>query len=180
MTFAVDEAGAVLGWANYAGAPAVYQHLSLSCDSLILLVPAAPALAQLKFLRSEIEEGYRAINVRYSRGTLRFHITRGGRSSSLPIDVSLREGAGDVDFECDVRLEQLIELFSNAKARDVELRIVPLITGERSRSQGLRTIDEFSVDDEGKVLGDTGAQPPPNAMKCRVERFCSNIMRGGA
>jgi hypothetical protein len=176
MTFVMDRTGALLGWANVSSKPVDPKRMPLSWDSVVLMVPVKRTLEQLKYLRTELEEGYPAIRVDYANQRLRFRITHGARTSSLPIDVVVAADSQDRPYECEVRLEHLLDLFTGLKTDHVELRLIPLDEhGALKGARALRTVDRFSVHAEERDKEDSS-----ESIRCTVERFAGCIVRGGA
>ena len=176
-TFAVA-GGSTLGWSNSTAPAPRHARVPEADDGAVVLVPATPALGQLRYLRSEMETGLPAVKVTYQHGMLQFHAARfGARAQSMVLDVE--EECGQ-PFQCETRIDHLIALFEGLKSVKVELRLVPLEAyGVPAGGSALRTVDEFWMASDGRIVGGRGSTPG-TGIRCEVERFVSNIIRGGA
>jgi hypothetical protein len=176
-TFAVA-GGATLGWTNSTAPLPRHARVAPDHDRTVLMVPVSPVLGQLRYLRAEMETGYPAVRVLHEGGTLQFLVARfGARVQSMALEVSKVSGP---PFQCETGVGHLIGLFEGLKSIEAELRLVPLeALGAPAGATALRTVDEFWMEADGKIVGGRGANPS-TGVRCEVERFVSNIVRGGA
>ncbi len=186
MFFAMSADGSrVLGWTRHMKPPLDFKYVPMSWDRSIVRVLHRDLLVQqLKFLMSEVEKGHDKIKVEYDHEEkhLRFRLLVAGKAASLPIEVesskydlpdTWRLPNGSRGYAVDVSVKWLLGLFTDVKAPVVEFRMFP--TEEHNGAKGgagLRTVDEFWLDREGKLVGGAGAQPDPTkAFQCKVSRF---------
>jgi hypothetical protein len=172
----------VLGWAKHDKAPPEYKSIPKSWDRVVVRITDRLLLVdQLNWIKAEMAKDRDKIRIKYNHEArqIRFHIVTGGKTTSLPIyvepvkDASGKELEGR-DYENDVNVKQMLGLFKDVQAPVVEFRMFP--TDEHGGDKGgacFRTIDEFMLDKEGKLVGGSGATPDPEKglFQCKVTRF---------
>lgn len=185
MIFATSlERDRVLGWTKHAKPPVDFKYPPKSLDKVCLQVDKVRAVAQLKFIKSQMRKGSEKINVRYkaSDDTITFSTTDPGTdvATSLPIGVT-RATPLDGDFkdgyDYDVTLDKFLELLEGSEASMIELRMWPWPAqpGQTGKPvAGFRTLDEYVMDGEGNTLGGSNAVPGENKYKCTVTRFMAS------
>jgi len=188
MTFATDAKGNVLGWAHHSAMHAKFSYLALSLDKIILALPKTLTVDALKFIRSELGPkedkinltigGYKDVEVgdktqRHATMVFRVAETR-GKARSFPLTAVLVGGTEEREVNFNVNIDRLIELVDGVKGIDVQLRIAVMPANDQrpKESAMFRTIDEFLMDGDGKIVGDIRAETrPEGAFECRVTRF---------
>lgn len=179
MNYAMSTDGTrVFGWTKHTKPALEYKALPKGWDKTVLLVKDRNMLVeQLNFIKSEMEKGRDKIKIEYNNDSkqLRFHILAGAKTTSLPIDVDLAEGSEGRSYTHDVNVEQLLGLFKDVKAAVVEFRMFLMEEhGGPKGGAGFRTVDEFWLDPEGKVVGGSNMTPDPangQVFQCKVTRF---------
>jgi hypothetical protein len=184
MTYAMTpEEDCVFGWSKHTKPPLEYKSIPKSWDKVVLLVNDRDRLInQLNWINSEMQKGRDKIRIEYraDAGHLKFYIHAGAKTCSLPIDVTVPVGPDGQkvhtqDFANDVNINQLIRLFKDVKAKEVEFRMFLMEEhGGPKGGAGFRTVDEFWLDQEGKTVGGSGANPDPangQVFQCKVTRF---------
>lgn len=179
MTYAMSpDKTRVLGWSKHTKPPLEYKALPKSWDKTVLLVKDRNMLVeQVKFIKSEMEKGRDKIKIEYNNDSkhLRFHILAGAKTTSLPIDVEVAEGSEGRSYTHDVNVNQLLGLFDGVKGAVVEFRMFLMEEhGGPKGGAGFRTVDEFWLDPEGKVVGGSNMTPDPangQVFQCKVTRF---------
>lgn len=177
-TFAEDSKGRVIGWAHHERTFSKFSYYALKMDKTILTVPKTRALNALKYTKTELDKTRDKIRLTFDHktGSLRFHVTESsGKATSLPVDVKV-VASEEKDITTSVNIDHLIELFDGSKAEEVELRIATIPASESNPKEKymFRTIDEFWLDSEGKVVAGSGVEEgkePQGAFRCKVTRF---------
>jgi hypothetical protein len=177
MTFAIDGKGRVLGWAHHAKGHQKYAYYALKNDTLVFDVPVRALLNALKYTKTELEAKRDKIRLTYTAATneLSFTVVEGNaKAKSFPVPVLPKEESESRDFTFGVNLYHVIDLLEGAKGDRLEMRVMILPADARRPKETamFRTIDEFLIDDEGKVIGGSGVETQPeNTYRCRVTRF---------
>ena len=177
----------VFGWAKHTKPPLECKILPKNWDKVVLLVTdRAKLVEQLNFIKSELPKGHDKIEIEYKPehepGQLRFRFVAAGKTTSLQTDVVVahcdlpeaRLPDGIHGFANDVSVKQMLGLFQDVKAKVVEFRMFLMEEhGGPKGGAGFRTVDEFLLDKEGKVVGGSGAIPDPanGVYQCKVTRF---------
>lgn len=180
MTFAIDGKGCVLGWAHHTKTHSKYAYYALKNDKLIFDVPVRALVNALKYTKTELDAKRDKIRLTYTAASneLSFSVVEGNsKAKSFPVPVLPKEGSESRDFTFGVNLYHLIDLLEGAKGDRLEMRVMILAADERRpKDQAmLRTIDEFLIDGDGKVIGGSGVETQPeNTYRCRVTRFTSS------
>jgi hypothetical protein len=182
MNFAVSGDGQrAVGWTRRSSPILECKLLPSSWYRVVLRVPREAALEQLKQLRAEIEKqsqrkGWDKTRIRYASATRRLHleVVDGGTATSAPIPVELAEGSEDFDYEYNISATYLMDLLDRLHTVHAELGMLPM--AEHGVPQGgavFRTVDEFLLDRNGKVVGGRGAAPDPaiGVFQCKVLRL---------
>jgi hypothetical protein len=177
MTFATDSKGRVLGWAHHTKTHQKYAYYGLNNDKFIFDVPVRALVNALKYTGTELDAKRDKIRLTYTAASneLSFMVVGGNsKAKSFPVPVLPKEGSEDRDFTFAVNLYHLIDLFEGAKGDRLEMRVTLLPADERRPKDTamLRTIDEFLIDTDGKVIGGSGVETQPeNTFRCRVTRY---------
>jgi hypothetical protein len=181
MSFIIDANGRVFGWAHHTKTYQKFSYYALKNDKIILGVPKAQMLGQLRYIKTGMESDQDKIRLTFDlKGLcLRFSVLDSKtEGSSLPIEVKLDPSVASEakDFAANVNLDFMINLFNDAKADEVELRVAIVPPGENRPKETamFRTIDEFWLNDEGKVVAGSRVpegKEPAGAYRCKVTRF---------
>ncbi len=188
MSFAMDTKGNVFGWAHHTASHGRYSYYALALDKLILALPKNMTSDALRFIRSELGPNedkihlvvneYRDVEVgdkKQRHATMLFKIAETkGKARSFPLTAVVVEGSVERDIAFNVNIERFIELIDNMKGIDVQLRIAVMPADDKrpKESAMFRTIDEFLMDVDGKVVGDVRAETrPEGSFECRVTRY---------
>ena len=177
MTFAVDEKGRVLGWAHHTKTYQKYSYYALKNDTYVFDLPVRAVLSALKYMETELDSKRDKLRLSYvaASNELLFSVVEGdSKATSFPVPVSPREEAATEDFTFSVNLYNMLDLIQGAKGDKIELRVCILPADERRpRAVAMfRTIDEFLLDADGKVVGGSGVETQPEgSFRCRVTRF---------
>ena len=177
MTFAIDGKGRVLGWAHHAKSHQKYAYYALKNDKFVFDVPVRALVNALKYTGTELDAKRDKIRLTYTAASneLSFTVIEGNsKAKSFPVPINPKEGSEARDFSFNINLYHLIDLLDGAKGDRLELRVTLLLADERRpKDQAMiRTIDEFLIDKDGKVIGGSGVEKQPeNSYQCRVTRF---------
>jgi hypothetical protein len=183
-TYAIDQVvgeggevkdGAVFVWSQHKKLHGKYRYVGAKQDKLVLLTPRELILKALRQVRLEMQDANQnKIRLVYSNGTIRF---LGGvnketvKSVEVPVRVlsdSLEDSHKDSggEFKANANVLYFIDLFSDSKVNEVELRVTVSDTGKRA----FKTIEKFFLNDSGKI------EISPESAKeacheCLVTRF---------
>jgi len=177
MTFAIDSKGRILGWAHHTKAPQKYSYYALKNDKYVFDIPVRPIVNALKYTATELDAKRDKIRLNFSAANneLSFNVVEGNvKAKSFPVPIVPKDGSESKDFSFAVNLYRMIDLIDGAKGDRLELRFTILPADERRpKDQAMiRTIDEFLLNNEGKVIGGSGVETQPeNTTRCRVTRF---------
>jgi hypothetical protein len=146
---------------------------------VVLLVRREAVLRELAYIRRELDDRRSRVRLIFDQATLaiRFQVVAGGDSTSAPIGVEVVDGGPGLEpasFADDVNVESLLSLFLAMKSELVEFRRFPMDEHNGPKSMaGFRTIDDFLLDPDGKVVRGSGAIPDPanGVFQCKVMRF---------
>jgi hypothetical protein len=97
-----------------------------------------------------------------------------GKARSFPLPAVVIDGSEEQEITFNVNIDRLIDLIDGVKGMDVQLRIAVIKADDKSPKERamFRTIDEFLMDDNGKVVGDiTAENRPEGSHECRVTRY---------
>lgn len=185
MTFAVDSAGQVLGWthSNTAGLQK-YAYYPLANDTHVVLLARGAVLHALKHTKKMLDEKRHKVRMVFdgTDNTIQFQVHEGsGKGQSWPIGFVTKkdEDKENKSFSISINVEHCIDLFDGCKSNEVELRIAHMPANDkRPKDQALfRTIDQFLLDQSGKVIGDSNVEKvPEGAVKCKVTRFMPSMV----
>jgi len=175
----------VLGWAKHVEQHNKFAKWPEKLDTHILRVEKEHLLSALRGARAALDKRRDTIRVVYKTAAeqtgkpgLMFLLSEGaGRAVSDLVDVEpvTVDGAGNKGasegFAYNVSVNHLLDLVDPIKAHRFNLRfaIVPP-SDKRKEVQFFRTIDEFWMDDTGKVVVPEDPQKD-TTIQCRVTRF---------
>jgi len=178
MMFAQDAAGRVFGWVHHANKYQKYSYYARKLDKYVLGVPKMQVTNQLRYMKTELSPKRDKIKVEFDNAgsQIRFQVVDGdSKAQSMPIDTRVTS-TGEADVVANANIDHFLSRFDGTKADEVELRIAVIPKSEsRPKDQVMfRTIDEFWLDEEGKVVGGSGVpegKEPEGAYRCQVTRF---------
>ncbi len=189
MTYAMStDKTKVFGWTRHTKPALDYKALPKSWDRVVLMVKDRDMLVQqLNFIKAEMEKGRDKIEIEYTAESrqIRFRIKAGGKTTSLPIDIEVPKDPEGKEVETrsykhDVNVDQLLSLFKDVRAAVVEFRMFLMEEhGGPKGGAGFRTIDEYWLDPDGKVVGGSNMTPDPangQVFQCKVTRFMPSKM----
>jgi hypothetical protein len=183
-TFATDSQGNVFGWTHSASAatPQKYAYYSLSTDTHVAKVACGSMTGALKHVRKMLDAKCEKIRMTLDTkaSQILFEVNEGtGSGRCWPVDVDIIQGADKDSFTLNVNVSHFIDLFSGCKGNTVDLRMVFMPadgTSKRPKDQGFfRTIDEFSLDENGKVTDAKTEVKVEGAVVCKTTRFTSSM-----
>lgn len=180
MTYAVNAAGAVFGWARHDSEHGKFSYYPRKADKFILRVPVGLLLKTLRYARAELDSKLDKIRVEYTcaDNSLRFKTSDGGANvaHSVPVGVAPVEdedGSGAEgktgDFAVNANVDHFLDLVTQLKVNEVNLRVAVMEPKGKKKIATFRTIEEFWLDDKGQVL--TGQDEEKRAHLCQVTRF---------
>jgi hypothetical protein len=183
-TYAVDGAGRVFGWvhSNPANLHQKYVYYGLSNDTHVLEMDKTSIVRALNHVEKLLDDNRTKIRITLdaAESTLQFHVVEGsGRGHSWPVPVAFKDGTKErTPFVLNVNVKHLTDIIKGCKSNQIVLRVNYLPAGEaRPKDQGMfRTIDEFVLDSNGKVVGGSDVvKVPEGAAVCRVTRFTPSM-----
>lgn len=173
----------VFGWAYHTKTHSKWSYYPLKLDKYILRMSKLTLVNAINYTRTALEPNRDKIRIHYNaeKKEMNFSVsdtTTKTDSFAVPVEVDL---ADDADFDYSLNIVQLLELIEGVKGYDVQFRVSPVPKDER-RPKGaaiFRTIDEFWMDANGKVIGGVSSEKdeagnekrPDGGFKCRVTRF---------
>jgi hypothetical protein len=178
MTFLSDEQGRVLGWAHSAKKHEAFSYYSLDQDVWVAKVAASPVLHALKYVRSEMDKRTK-VRVQYdAEGKQMTFGAAGGTEKVTSFPVPVEMGTDHAAWSASFNLDHLLELFTGIRGNELEVRAY-MVAPSEARPRGLvmlRTVDEFVLSPEGKIVGGSGVEIlPEGASRCRVTRFLPSM-----
>lgn len=174
FTFAENESGQLLGWTRHIHLHDKFNYFSLKNDQIVLRFSRARFLNSLHHTRSELDKDENKIKFSFDADAKQVSFTFEGAKSktkSIPVPVSTKDGESYTGFLLGGNIDHLIELVDLAKGNDIEFRnrIFPADATRKHDVGLLRTIDEFNLDQTGKVTPESEGN-----HKCRVTRYMSS------
>jgi len=155
------------------GATKVHERVTLyTKDTVTLQVPRELLVAALKYLRGDMESKLVKVKVLYEPdpGTLAFVAVNGStKSQSFPVPAKIKEGteASTDSKTFQVNIDHLLSLVASCRGQVVEVRF-----NYQSRDGQdmvlLRTVDEYHLSEEGKVVATGGAL-------CKATRYVGSM-----
>lgn len=182
-TYAIDQVvgeggevrdGAVFVWSQHRKFHERYRYVGTKQDKLVLLMPKELVLKALRQVRLEMQDANQhKIRLVYSNGTIRF---LGGvnketvKSVEVPVRIisdTLEESHKDAgEFKANANVLYFIDLFSDTRVNEVELRITVSEQGKKA----FRTVEKFYLNENGKLeISPDSAKEP--CHECLVTRF---------
>lgn len=179
MTFAIDEKGHVLGWTHHEKVHEKFSYYSLTTDSYFFDVPVSAMLSALRYMQSGLGKMNKIrISFEAANPQLSFWASGGNsETSSFPVPVIQHEGskAEDLQFFCNIN--HLLHLLEDAKGDRVMMRIAVMPKNDKRPKDTvmIRTIDQFLMDGDGKIVPGSEEAKPEGTFACRVTRFVPNM-----
>jgi len=175
MTYLVNDDNQVFGWSRCQSNHDHFRYPALKKDQFVLRMSLESLLNALRHMQAEMGSQQSRINMRYSHEEkiLQFR-GRGGSNKvqSVPVAVTPVKdedeagggSAGDSeDFSLNANVNHLISLVETSKAHEVNLRV-----SAAGKKAFFRTIDEFRLDDKGRVVAEVDG-----TYLCSVTRFAT-------
>jgi hypothetical protein len=173
----------VFGWAFHSKTHSKYSYLPLKHDQYVFRMAKVTLMNALNFTRSGLETNRDKIHIQYKASEKKLYFTAsdgGSKTGAFPVPVEVQL-AEEKDFQYNLNITQLIELIGDLKGHEVLFRVLTVPPDDR-RPKGaamFRTIDEFWMNNEGKVIGGSSTEKdeagnekrPEGGSKCRVTRF---------
>ena len=181
MTFAINDKGSVLGWAHQTKRHQKYGYYALSQDKMVFDVPVdvvQHALAYMKVKLGSASDTKIKVTISAASKEMIFSMTQSnakGKTTAIVINPHADTTLEDKTF--GVNLDQFTALMSGAKSDRMVLRLSFLAPNEKRPKEQtmIRTLDEFVVDHDGKVIGGSGVKSPPEgSFRCLVTRYVSS------
>lgn len=183
-TYLINTKGDVFGWPQHEAEYKAFTYLAKN-DEVFVRISAKSMLYQLQYMRAELakERGKMRLNFKPSDKTFWFEATEeGNKFKSLPVEAQMSESKVTDDVVANVNVDHMIDLFENIKGDLVEFR-VRILAADAKRPKPVfmfRTIDEFSLNGEGTMMGvtqgaDGTVSVPDGFHLCKVTRFASGI-----
>ncbi len=173
----------VFGWTHNAKHHEKFSYYPLSWDKLVLSVPTGRILNAAACARSQLDSTHDKIRFQFDHksSTIHLHVpTEGSKSFACPpVDAEIKS-ENPRDVLTHVNVDHLHDLFKSSKADRMELRIGFIAGKDGAREKVVfRTVDEFWLDANGKVVGGSGVpvgKEPKDAFRCKVTRFMPDKM----
>lgn len=172
MTFAINQ-DRVLGWVHRTKLHPKFSYYSTDLEKHVLRMDKDFLVRSLMYMREESDSKKDRVRVVYEaeqdRWVLRFFTSEtSGSVEGIPVTVIPEsEDAKTKGFAFNLSLSALLDLVSHMESKQISLRVT-IVPPKGNRKEGalFRTIDQFWVDSNGKVL-----PGPENGVECRVTRF---------
>lgn len=165
-TFVLNSEGHVFGWPKQAKVHGKFAYYALKSEQYVFVVPKTRIVNALKYTRTSLDKSRDKIKVQYDHATskLTFTVADGSvkaRGSDIQVEVTQAEK----DQTWNVNIDHFMQLVEGVKGNNVVLRVVVATRGEKEIAM-FRTIDEFRMTPDGKVVVET-----EGTHVCRVTRF---------
>lgn len=178
-TFVKNSRGQVFGWARQAKQADKFAYYNLKLDGFVLRVPKDQLVKALRYIRGGLDSKADKIRLQYSHETPTLRIIASEDSSrieSAPVGVRVVEesdtGAGAMgsttDFAFNLNLNQFLDIVDPVKGNEVMLRVV-VPKEDTDASPMLRTIEEFFINDQGRIV--IHPAEGEKAYQCKVTRY---------
>lgn len=179
MTFARDaDSDRVLGWTHATKQHSKFAYYALKIDHVVGLVDRDDILRAIAYMQSEMEDKSVRIRVVYddSNKNLQLQIPAEGTHkgfSSWRIPIVVEDTENRKSFTANAHIDQFKALFDGVKGSRVQVRFHLLEGDEKKKARTMmRSIDEFVLDKDGKVVGGSGTMEiPEGSVTCKVTRF---------
>lgn len=183
MTFVVDDKGRVFGWVHTTKTHSRITYYALKQDQIVLMLSADNINKALRYIRTELETKHDRVRINFDEAgkTLQIQISESTtKATSFLVPVDVLQNEVNRGFSYHANINHLLDLFNGLKGQKVMFRIAIVLPSERrpKESACFRTIDEFWMDDEGKVLAGSDVKEedrPVGAHRCRVTRFMPSM-----
>jgi hypothetical protein len=181
MTFAINTDGGVLGWAHQTKRHQKFGYYALSQDKMVFDVPVDVVLNSLSYIRLKLgsaNETKIKVTISAANKEMLFSFTQSSaKTESFPVVVYPHTDSVLEDKSFWVNIDHLTSLMHGAKGDRITMRLCFLPANEkRLKEQTLiRTLDEFVLDRNGKLIGGSNVKnPPEGSFQCSVTRYVSS------
>jgi hypothetical protein len=183
MIFMTDNKGRVLGWTHHSKTHTKFSYYSLKQDKIVLALPVDLILKALKYTRAELDAKKDRIRIVFDHtdSTVHFQVSDGSsKAASFRVPVRVSQNDVNEGFSYYVNINQFLDLFDGMQGKQVAFRVTILPAGPNRPKGGaaFRTIDEFWLDNDGRVVIGGGAdqtEKPEGAHQCTVTRFMPSM-----
>ncbi len=183
MTFVVDGKGRVFGWIHHKERYSKISYYTLKQDQIVLMVSGDNINKALRYIRTELDSKLHRARIIFDDETevLRIQINEStSRATSFPVPVKVIQNEVNRGFSYHANINHLLDMFSGMQGQHVMFRVAIVAPTERrpKESACFRTIDEFWMDDSGKVVAGSDVKDedrPVGAHRCVATRFMPSI-----
>lgn len=192
FTFAVNADGHVFGWPRQAKTHAKFSYYGLKNDQYILKIAKSHLQSALKQMRINLDSKRDKIKVQFDAESQEITLNASDgskKSTGFPFPAKIvpneakeakvakgdkakgtKDDAKDEPKEPEsitwnVNIDHLTSLVKDVKGAEVQLRVAMIKSGDKEVAM-FRTIDEFRMSTDGKVVIET-----EGTFQCRVTRF---------
>jgi hypothetical protein len=176
MTYIVNDDDQVFGWSRCQSNHDHFRYPAKKKDQFVLRMSLESVLNALRYVQAGMGSQQSKINLRYSHEgkTLQFRGRAAGSNKVQSVPVAATpvrdedgEGGGNAgdseSFSLNANVNHLISLVEPAKSHEVCFRV-----SAAGKKAFFRTIDEFRLDDKGKVVAEVDG-----TYLCTVTRFAT-------
>lgn len=180
MTFIKDNKNRVLGWAHHLKVHGKFSYYALQQDKIVMTVPVLSILNAAKYIRTELAADRDRVKITFDpeSSTIQLTVNEGKVKAASPrVIVGVDQDDGG-KFSYFINIHHFMDLFSSAKGNQISMRVTLLPVDERRPKGGaaFRTIDEFWLDQNGKLVEGSGVKEElEGAIQCRVTRFMPSL-----
>lgn len=175
-TFVKNTHGHVFGWTRHAAEYKAFAYYNKS-EGYVFDLDCKDALLRLQYLRAALDKKKDKIRFHYEAASEQVFfsvVDENSETVSAPMKIAKVQATTGRDLVTHVNVDHMMDLFRGAKGGTIEFRIMHLPADhKRIKDQFMfRTIDEYLLDQEGRVVGGSGvANVPDGAHLCRVTRY---------
>jgi hypothetical protein len=184
VSYLSDSNGNIFGWVRHTKTYQKYSYYSLSLDKFVFSVPVSVVLNALKYLKTEMGSKQDRIKFHYSASdnSLSFQTSEGqSKVKSFPVPVSVKH-IEDSSSNCSffVNVNHFMDILNGANGNELELRVAVISNPNDKKAKStfmIRTIDEYIVNGEGKIVAGSGVKElPEGSFKCQITRFTPSML----
>jgi hypothetical protein len=179
-TYAKNSEGQVYGWSRHKSQYTKFAYYGTKQERVVLNLDRDTVTLRLQYIRAALAKGRDKIRLHYEAKADQIYFSIADENSdtvSPSMEANAKETDGK-DFTAYCNVNQMLPLFRGTKVANVGFRVLIMDPDDQHPKPRymFRTIDEFLIDDNGKVADvvDTKeGQPvvPDGAYLCRLTRF---------